>query len=103
MTLHPLRRLRIIGFLEGLSYIILLGIAMPLKYYAGFPMAVKVTGWAHGALFILYIYAVIQAYYEYGWNFRKAFIALAASIIPIGTFLLEPKWKKEEVELGIAG
>jgi integral membrane protein len=99
ITFNPLRRLRIIGFLEGISYLILLGIAMPLKYYAGFPMAVKITGWAHGLLFILYIYAVIQAYYEYNWSIRKTFIALVASILPFGPFLLEAGLKKEELEL----
>jgi len=99
MRFNPLRRLRIIGFLEGISFLILLGIAMPLKYYAGMPLAVKVTGWAHGLLFILYIYAVIQAYFEYGWSIKKALIALAASLFPFGPFLLEPGLKKEELEL----
>jgi integral membrane protein len=98
MLLNPLKRFRIIGFLEGISFLVLLGIGMPLKYFADIPMAVKITGWTHGLLFILYIYALIQVHYEYGWTIRKTLIAFAASLIPFGPFLLDSKLKKEEAE-----
>ncbi|QDA59502.1 DUF3817 domain-containing protein [Hymenobacter jejuensis] len=81
-----LGRLRIIGFLEGLSFLTLLGIAMPLKYLAGQPQAVRIVGMAHGLLFVLYVVLVIQASIEYGWHFRKALLAFFASVIPFGTF-----------------
>jgi hypothetical protein len=55
-----LGRLRIIGFVEGLSFLILLGIAMPLKYFFGLPETVRVVGMAHGLLFVLYVLLVIQ-------------------------------------------
>lgn len=101
MLSTPLNRLRLVGFLEGISYLLLLGIAMPLKYYAGLPMAVKVTGWVHGVLFIAYIYALIQVYFENNWSLKKVFIAFIASLLPFGTFYLEPKWKKEAMELAL--
>ncbi|MFW5972756.1 MAG: DUF3817 domain-containing protein, partial [Bacteroidota bacterium] len=55
MLRTALSRLRLIGFIEGLSYLALLGIAMPLKYMAGMPMAVRYVGWIHGVLFVLYV------------------------------------------------
>ena len=54
----PIGRLRIIAFLEGVSFLLLTGIAMPLKYMAGMPMAVKIAGMAHGVFFILFICSV---------------------------------------------
>ena len=56
-----IRTLRVIGILEGVSYLVLLGIAMPLKYIYAIPEAVKFTGWAHGVLFMAYIPAVFIA------------------------------------------
>lgn len=79
-------RLRIIGFVEGLSYLVLLGIAMPLKYFAGLPQAVRVVGMAHGLLFVLYVLYVVLAWVEYRWSFKQLGLALLASVIPFGTF-----------------
>lgn len=86
-----LGRLRIIGFLEGISFLVLLFIAMPLKYMAGQPMAVKITGMAHGLLFVLYILYVLMAKIEYRWSFKKAGLALVASLVPFGTFWADVK------------
>ncbi|MEK6782532.1 MAG: DUF3817 domain-containing protein [Bacteroidota bacterium] len=58
-------QLRIIGIAEGISFLVLLLIAMPLKHYFGFPMMVKVVGWMHGILFIAYIGAVLLAIKPY--------------------------------------
>lgn len=93
--------LRLIGFIEGVSFLVLLLIAMPLKYYLGFPMAVKITGWIHGVLFILYIAAVLSAVKAMRWNWFSVLVALAASLIPIGTFVLDKSLKKRELELEI--
>ena len=68
MLSTPIGRLRLVGILEGISFLVLLGIAMPLKYLAGQPEAVKVVGWAHGALFVLYVGAVMQAALAHGWG-----------------------------------
>lgn len=89
-----LGRLRIIGFLEGVSFLVLLGIAMPLKYMYDQPEMVKHTGRAHGLLFVLYVLLVIQVAYELGWNWKKVTLALVASVIPFGTFYADAKWFK---------
>ncbi len=85
----PLGWLRLIGFLEGLSFIILLCIAMPLKYYAGKPEAVKHVGMGHGVLFILYIFLVLLVSFKQKWSLKEVAIAIIASFIPLGTFYAE--------------
>jgi integral membrane protein len=91
-----LHRFRIIGIAEGISFLVLLLIAMPLKYFMHIPEAVKFMGWAHGALFITFIYFAFEVMgtlkKNFGW-FAKAF---AAAIIPCGTFVFDRQLKKEE-------
>ncbi|MCP1384676.1 DUF3817 domain-containing protein [Runella salmonicolor] len=88
---NTIGRLRIIGFLEGISFLVLLFIAMPLKYMADQPMAVKITGMAHGVLFVLYILYVIMAAVEYSWSIKKSVLAFLASLVPFGTFWADAK------------
>jgi integral membrane protein len=88
---NTIGRLRIIGFLEGISFLVLLFIAMPLKYMADQPMAVKITGMAHGVLFVLYILYVIMAAVEYSWSIKKSVLAFFASLVPFGTFWADAK------------
>src|SRR5690606_39635762 len=64
-------RLRVIGWWEGVSFLVLLGVAMPLKYLAGQPAAVQVVGMAHGVLFLLYVFAAVQAAVEHGWTVKR--------------------------------
>lgn len=90
-----LGRLRIIAFLEGVSLLILLGIAMPLKYMAGIPEVVRVVGMAHGVLFILYVLVLIQVAIERSWSFKKSILCFVASFIPFGTFYADAKWFKD--------
>lgn len=82
--------LRVVGYLEGLSYIALLGIAMPLKYVWEFPEAVRYLGAIHGALFILYVIAAIRTAWSARWPAIDLVEALAVSVFPLGPFLLEP-------------
>lgn len=84
-------RLRLIGFLEGVSFLVLLGIAMPLKYYADSPGAVRVVGMAHGVLFVLYVLAAIQATVEYRWSWKTAGLLFAAAFLPCGPFIADAK------------
>ncbi|MBK5279665.1 MAG: DUF3817 domain-containing protein [Bacteroidia bacterium] len=91
--------LRLTGITEGISFLVLLLIAMPLKYYFGWPLAVKVVGWLHGILFIAYIAAVLLAIKAMQWNWFSVGVALAASLIPIGTFVLDASWKRREKQL----
>ncbi|MFD1143220.1 DUF3817 domain-containing protein [Larkinella insperata] len=92
----PLGRFRFIGILEGISYLVLLGIAMPLKYWANLPMAVKLVGWAHGVLFIAYMLALVSVTFDRRWSFGRVVVAFIASLVPFGTFWLDTRLKKEE-------
>jgi integral membrane protein len=89
-------RLRIIGLLEGTSYLLLLGIAMPLKYMMGFPQAVQVIGMAHGILFILFIALTVQSTIIFRWSVKKLLILWIASILPFGTILADYKMLRYE-------
>ncbi|MGI2748582.1 DUF3817 domain-containing protein [Bacillus cytotoxicus] len=96
MLSTPVGRLRAIGFVEGISFLLLLFVAMPLKYFAGFAAAVKITGMAHGVLFILFIFAVIQVTIANRKSILWVLGALLASVIPFGTFVLDAKLKNEK-------
>ena len=88
----PLRRLRFIGFIEGISYLVLLGIAMPLKYLAGLPLAVRVVGSLHGLLFVLFFLAVAEVTIRRPWWSASFWLkAFVASIVPLGTFVFD-RW-----------
>jgi integral membrane protein len=86
-----LGRLRVIGWWEGVSFLVLLAIAMPLKYLAGWPMAVRVVGMAHGILFLLYVLAAIQAALDHDWPWKRTAAVLLASILPAGPFVIDAK------------
>jgi integral membrane protein len=79
-------RLRLLAFVEGVSFLVILFITMPLKYYFDTPQPNKVFGMVHGLLFVLYVFWVIQVKIEQDWTFKKMGLALLASIIPFGTF-----------------
>jgi len=93
---NPISRLRTVGTYEGLSYLILLGIGMPLKYMLDMPEVVKYVGWAHGVLFILYMIAVLQVTLVHRWSIGKVAAAVIASLLPFGPFILDKKLLKEE-------
>jgi integral membrane protein len=84
-----LARFRTIAFVEGLSYLALLFIAMPLKYYADLPLAVRVVGMAHGLLFIAYAVLVALLLARGTFSFMRAAWAMLMSLVPFGTFVLE--------------
>jgi integral membrane protein len=91
-------RFRLISFIEGISFLILVFIAMPLKYLAGIPLAVKIAGMTHGILFILFIIALIMAYKKYSWNNSLTFKLFVYSIIPFGFILIEKTIMKDSVK-----
>lgn len=78
----------LVGHLEGISFLILLGIAMPLKHFYNMPKAVTVVGMLHGLLFIAFLYMLYRMYDEGGWSITKCVKAFLLSIIPFGTFFL---------------
>ncbi len=93
-------RVRLVGMFEGVSFLLLMGVAMPLKYFAGMPEAVKVTGWIHGVLFILYGVVVFAAWSDGKLTLAKSALAFVASLIPFGPFLVDRKIAENEVPNG---
>ena len=95
-TLPPsLRRLLLVGIAEGISFLFLLGVAMPLKHAAGQPLFVKYGGWAHGLLFILFLMTIVQAWADRAISFKQAVLAFIASLLPFGPFILDRKLKAQ--------
>lgn len=91
----PLGRFRYIALAEGLSFIILLAIAMPLKYFAHIPIAVSIVGAIHGLLFVLYLMALVHVIFVHRWSIFRILGALLASIIPFGTFVFDAQLRKK--------
>jgi len=89
-------RLRAIGLVEGVSFLLLLGVAMPLKYFAGMPQAVTVVGWLHGLLFISFCDALTQAHQEANWTAWRSGTVLIAALLPFGPFVIDGKLRKED-------
>ncbi|MHA6247244.1 DUF3817 domain-containing protein [Pontibacter sp. CAU 1760] len=94
----PISRLRTVGIYEGISYLLLLGVGMPLKYMLGIPEVVKYVGWAHGVLFILYMVALLQVVLVHRWSLLKAAAGVIASLLPFGPFILDKKLLHAEEE-----
>jgi integral membrane protein len=90
-----LGRLRVLGFVEGVSFLLILFVTMPLKYYFDQPQPNKVIGMAHGVLFIGYCYLVVAVGFDKGWNWKVIGLGLLASIIPFGTFWADWKFFRE--------
>ena len=90
-----LGQLRLVSFAEGVSYILLLCIAMPLKYLAGYPMAVTIVGSAHGFLFVVFMLALVRVTIGVPWNLGRALTAFVAAVLPIGAFLFDRSLKRE--------
>lgn len=86
---------RLIALLEGISYILLLFIAVPIKYLGDDPQYVKLLGMPHGLLFVAYIVLAIWLRPDFKWNTKTFGIVLLASIIPFGTFYVEKKYFKK--------
>ncbi|MBK8856287.1 MAG: DUF3817 domain-containing protein [Opitutaceae bacterium] len=86
-----LGRLRVTGWAEGISFLLLLGVAMPLKYLAGQPGAVRLVGMAHGVLFILYVFCALQAAWVHRWSWQRTALVLLASLLPAGPFFVESR------------
>ena len=95
MLTTKLNRFFKVGLAEGISFILLVGIAMPLKYMAGILQPVRIVGMLHGILFILYVILLVQAAIHYKWAFRKTALAFLLSLVPFGTFFLERLLKEE--------
>lgn len=93
--MNSLNRFCFVALLEGISYIVLLAIAMPLKYFMDMPLAVKYVGWAHGILFVAYVALLINAAIQYNWKFGRIVIVFIASLLPFAPFIVERRLKRE--------
>ena len=85
----PVARLRLVGKVEAVSYLLLLGVAMPLKYLAGQPLAVRIVGLAHGILFILLGILTLKMMTEHDWPLKKAAMVMVAALLPFGPFIID--------------
>lgn len=101
MRIHPIYLLRIAGLLDGVSLLVLLGIAMPLKYVWGIEIAVTIVGSIHGGIFSLYALAILYAAIRVQWNLLWSAAALTAAFIPFGNFLLDWKLKQAQAKYGV--
>jgi integral membrane protein len=83
---------RWVSTLEAISFLVLLFIAMPLKYIWEMPEYVRVVGMAHGLLFILYLIGGYWMYEKLNWSVKTLFIVFLSSILPFGPFVVERKY-----------
>lgn len=86
VTIEDLRR---VGRWEGVSFLVLLGLAMPLKYLFGQPLAVTLVGSVHGALFVWFCWTLARVRARYGWSMRQAMPPFIAAWLPFGPFLID--------------
>jgi len=91
-----IQTLRTVGFIEGVSFLLLLFIAMPLKYIWGNPILVKYVGMGHGILFIAFLAILLIVSAKRKWSIKVFILGLIASILPFGPFVFDHKLKKLE-------
>lgn len=89
---NAIKFFKVIALTEGWSYLILLCIAMPLKYGAGIIWPVKYVGWLHGVLFVAYGVSLLWVWFSEKWNFKKGMLAGFVSLVPLGTFWFDRKY-----------
>ena len=95
-TRSPVTFLRHLALAEAVSYFLLVAIAMPLKYWAGQPLAVRYTGMAHGVLFILFCWALLQVLLKSRWPVSRCALVFALSFIPVVPFFFDRRMKQWE-------
>jgi len=93
-----LNSFRVIAFLEGVSYILLLFIAVPIKYFGDDPHYVKLLGMPHGILFMTYIVLALLIASTLKWSRKTLFIVLLASVLPFAAFYVEWKYLKPKTQ-----
>ena len=95
--MSQIRMFRMIALAEGCSFLILLCVAMPMKYFMGMPEVVRVVGSIHGGLFLLYLGLLAVLHVRQRWSVMFSLYAFVASIIPFGTFMLDKQLREKEV------
>jgi integral membrane protein len=97
IKMSHIRVFRMIALAEGVSFLTLLFMAMPMKYFMGMPEVVRVVGSIHGLLFVLYVGLLAMLHVRQRWSFSFSLYALVASVIPFGTFMLDKQLRKKDV------
>ena len=97
VTHRSVANLRLIGIAEGISFLLLLGVGMPLKYIAGMPMAVRVMGSLHGLLFVLFLIALSYAGSKRDWAPQTSLCSFVASVLPFGFLMVGGRLKREMI------
>jgi integral membrane protein len=92
----PLGRLRLAGLLEGVSCVLLFGVAMPLKYLAKIREPMFAIGLAHGVLFMLFVACTLVVARLHRWPLSRLALAAVASVVPGGTFVFDATLKREQ-------
>ena len=95
MLTTSIGRLRLIGIIEGLSFLLLMFIAMPLKYIWGDPSLVTQVGRIHGLLWVIFCFSLIDAKSAKGWTIKQAMVPFIASMLPFGPFLVDKKLRDD--------
>lgn len=95
---NPIPFLRRIAFAEGVSFLLLVGIAMPLKYLAHQPAAVKIFGWMHGVLFITFCIALARVWLIAQWPILRCAVIFIAALLPFGPFVADRRMGQWEAE-----
>jgi integral membrane protein len=98
--MHRVRRLRILTLIEGVSTLVLFFIAMPLKYFADMPEAVKIAGWIHGVLFILVMILLAWVMATCRWSLARGGLVFVSALVPFGPFLMDRRMRGYEAEAG---
>ncbi len=93
LSASAIGRLRLVGFAEAVSWLLLLLIAMPLKYIWHNPLPVKYTGWVHGLLFIVYVSMLIAVGVSHRWPIKKMALGFVAAFLPFGTLVFDKQLK----------
>ena len=95
--MSQIRAFRMAGLAEGVSFLTLLFIAMPMKYLMGMPEIVRVVGSIHGVLFLLYVGLLATLHVRQRWPVMFSLYALVASVTPFGTFVLDKHLREKEI------
>lgn len=102
MNQNPIPFLRTIALVEGVSFLLLMFIAMPLKYLAGMPLAVTVVGWAHGVLFVIFGAALLWTWIMARWPIGRVALIFIAALLPFGPFIVDRRMRGYEDEFAQA-
>ncbi len=97
-TKNPIPVLRALALAEAVSFLVLVGVAMPLQYFAGLPAAVQTAGWVHGVLFVVFCAALVRTSLVAKWPVGRGAIVFVAALLPFGPFVVDRRMKRYEEE-----